>query len=56
MCGQIFVVCEGYKALHKSDSCFLNAKYVSEELDLEPQNRLQPKKWKKAKPEKYPEN
>jgi AdoMet-dependent rRNA methyltransferase SPB1 len=54
---EIFVVCQGYKAPDKIDPKFMDPKYVFEELDIEPKNKLnllkEPKKNKKEKAEGY---
>lgn len=50
---EIFIVCQGYKAPTKIDPRFLDAKYVFEELEIEPKNKIdllkEPKNDKKAK-------
>lgn len=57
---EIFVVCQGYIAPDKIDPKFIDARYVFQDLDIEPQNKLSNfmnrKEQKKSKAEGYPEN
>ncbi|XP_971422.2 pre-rRNA 2'-O-ribose RNA methyltransferase FTSJ3 [Tribolium castaneum] len=56
---EIFVVCQHYIAPDKIDSKFMDPKYVFEELEIEPKEKLNiyhPEKNKKSKAEGYPEN
>lgn len=50
---EIFIVCQGYKAPTKIDPRFLDPKYVFEELEIEPENKInllkESKTLKKAK-------
>lgn len=50
---EIFIVCQGYKAPSKIDPNFFDPKYVFEELEIEPANKIdllkEPKTIKKAK-------
>lgn len=50
---EIFIVCQGYKAPTKIDPRFMDPKYVFEELEIEPTNKVdllkEPKTLKKAK-------
>lgn len=56
---EIFVVCQNYIAPDKIDPKFMDAKYVFQDLDIEPRNKLTAflsDKVKRAKAEGYPEN
>lgn len=56
---EIFVVCQGYIAPDKIDAKFLDHKYVFQDLEIEPKNKLNiyhPEKKKKARAEGYPDN